>query len=159
MFRPQFYWPTPPGYKDVPFVKPVTFSQNQDATLPAGQQFRNYIIQMDWDAPQLIRSLFWQGANQGQAAGPLSGSEQVQLIDAFDVEMTDGYIPIWLFAWGSGVTQPDGGSGRAKTFEPEIFCPAGSVLKVNFFNPDGADLLLPGLFEMRGIKRLPEGCQ
>lgn len=158
MNRPQFFWPTPAGYRDVPFVKPVTLSQNNTIGLPAGELYRSYIVQMDWDAPQIIRSLFWQGANQGQAAGPLTGSIQVQLVDAFGVEMTDGYIPLWLLAWGSGVTQPDGGSGRAKVFEPEMYCPQGSVVKINFFNPDGGDFLMPGLLEYRGIKRYPEGC-
>lgn len=158
MNRPQFFWPTPPGYKDVPFVKPVTLSQNATITLPAGDQYRSYIVQMDWDAPQLIRGFFWEGANQGQAAGPLSGSIQVQIVDAFGVEMTDGYLPIWLLGWGSGVTQPDGGSGRAPVFEPEMYCPPGSVVKLNFYNPDGADFIMPGLLEYRGIKRYPEGC-
>lgn len=159
MFRPQFYWPTPKGFKDVPFVKPVTYSQNTTGALAAGQYWINYIVQMDYDAEQYIRSIFWQGANQGQSAGALQGSVQVQLVDAFGVDLTDGYIPLWLYAWGSGVTQPDGGSGRAKVFEPEIYCPKGSVLKVNYFVPDGGDYQIPGLFEFRGVKRFPEGCQ
>lgn len=158
MFRPQFFYETPAGFRDEPYVRPVTTSQDVQITISPGEQYRSYIVQMDYDAPQLIRSLFWQGANQGQAAGPLTGSFAVQIISPFDVEMTDGFIPIWLLGWGSGVTQPDGGSGRAKVFEPEVYSPAGSVWRFNFFDPDGGTIILPTLFELRGVKRYPEGC-
>lgn len=146
MFRPQFFWPTPPGAKDVPFVRPVTYGTDVNIQLLPGRIFQNFLIQMDYDAPQFIRSMFWQGEQQGQGAGTLARSVQVQLVDAFGVDMTDGYIPLWLFGWGSGVTPPDGGSGRCKVFEPEIYCPPGSVLKLNFFNPDSELGILPTSF-------------
>jgi hypothetical protein len=131
--RPQFFHSTPKGFSDVPFVRPVTFGQDVHATIPSGGYLNDYIVQLDNDAPQLFRSLFWQGAQQGQ--GPdVAGSLQVRVRDAFGNFITDGYIPIWLLFWGAGSTTPDGGSGRAKVFEPELYCEPGSTLIFDFFN-------------------------
>jgi hypothetical protein len=153
MNRPQYFNTTPAGFRDVPFVRPVTFGQDVTGGLAPGRYLENYVVQLDNDAPQVFRSWFWQGENQGEGAGPLSGSIQVRLRDAFGNFLTDGYIPLWLLAWGAGSNPPDGGSGRAKVFEPELYCPAGSIL-----NPDGSAYVYPGLMEFRGVKRFPEGC-
>lgn len=158
MNRPQFFYSTPAGFRDVPYVKPVTFGQDVTGNIPAGQYLNNYVIQLENDAPKLFRSLFMQGEQQGQGAGPLSGSIQIQLRDAYGNYLTDGYIPAWLLCWGAGSVVPDGGSGRAKVFEPELYCPAGSILLMDFYHPDGLGYLYPGLFEWRGITRFPEGC-
>jgi hypothetical protein len=79
--------------------------------------------------------------------------------DTYGNYLTDGYIPLWLLFWGAGSTTPDGGSGRAKVFEPELYCEPGSIFLFDFFNPPGATYQYPGLFELRGVKRLPEGCK
>lgn len=158
MNRPQYFYTTPDGFKDVPYVKPITYGQNVTGGIPPGQYLNNFVVQLDNDAPQLFRSLFWQGAQQGQGAGPASGSIQIQLRDAYGNYLTDGYVPIWLLCWGAGSTPPDGGSGRAKVWEPELYCPAGSILLVDYFNPDGGTYQYPGLFEFRGVKRFPLGC-
>ena len=156
MFRPQFFNMTPTGFRDVPFVRPVNYGQDVTQTLNGPEYLNNYIVQMDKDAAQIIRSLFWQGAQQGEAAVPNAGSVQVQMRNAFGNFLTDGYVPIWLLCWGAGSTPVDGGSGRAKVFEPELFCPAGSVLIFDFYCPDGV-WVAPGLFELRGVKRFPVG--
>jgi hypothetical protein len=153
-YRPQFYYRTPPGYRDIPYVRPVVYGQDPSAGVPSLQPVNNYIIQLDKDADILFRSLFIQGVNQGQAAAIL----QVRLTDAYGNYLTDGYIPMPLYAWGAGLTSPDAGSGRAKVFEPELYCPAGSVLQLDFYNPVSAVYNYPGLIEFRGVKRCPEAC-
>lgn len=155
MWRPQYFHPTPKGFVDTPFVRPVNYGQDPNWTIPPGQFLTDYIVRMDEDADQLIRSLFWQGPQQGFAAGPASGSIQIQLRNPNGFYLTDGYVPIWLYCWGAGSTTPDGGSGRAKVFEPELFCPSGSNLIIDFFNPDGGSYFSPTLLEFRGIKRNP----
>src|ERR1035437_8803161 len=140
MNRPQYFNSTPSGFRDVPYVKPVTAGQNVSGLIPANGYLLNYVIQLDNDAPQLFRSLFIEGIEQAQAAGI-----QMQLRDAFGVFLTDGYVPLHLFALGAGSTPPDGGSGRAKVFEPELFCPAGSVLIADFFNPSTSAVPLFGV--------------
>lgn len=155
MHRPQYFNATPKGYVDVPFVQPVTYGQDMAGGIPPGQFLNDYVIQLDNDADQLYRSLFWQGAQQGQSAGPASGSIQIRLRNSYGLFLTDGYIPIWLLCWGAGSTSPDGGSGRCKVFEPELYCPKGSVLIVDYFNPDGGTYQYPGLYEFRGVKRNP----
>ena len=124
--RPQFFFPTPPGYQDIPFVQPVP----SPGSLLAGQYLLDYIVVLDNDAPQLFRSLFVEGVQDG-----LSANIQMRARDAYGNFITDGFVPLWLYAWGAGSTPPDGGSGRAKVFEPELFCPAGSVLILDFYNP------------------------
>lgn len=158
MSRSQFFFPTPPGYRDEPFVQPVTYGQNPTIGVPAGGYLNNYVVQLDNDVPQLYRGLAWEGASQGQGAGPLSGSIQIQLRDAWGNYLTDGYLPIWLYVWMAGETPPDGGSGLVKVFEPELYCPAGSVLLIDYFNPGAVNYNGPGLLEFRGVKRYPEGC-
>ena len=157
MNRPQFFFSTPSGFKDVPFVRPVNFGQDAAAGIPPGQYWRNYVVQLDNDVPQIFRSWFWQGEEQGEGAGPLSGSIQVQLRDAYGNYLTDGFVPLWLLCWGPGSTPPDGGSGRCKVFEPELYCRAGSILLIDYFNPDGSTYTYPGLMEFRGVKRYPLG--
>ncbi len=154
MFRPQFSYSTPKGYKDFPYVLPVTFGQNVTVSLLAGRLYQNFLIQTDNDAPSILRSLFWQGVQQAE-----TDAMQIQLRDAYGNYLTDGYIPLWLYAWGAGNTTPDGGSGRAKVFEPELFCPPGSVLILDYFNASTATTQLPGNLEFRGVKRYPEVCQ
>lgn len=158
MNRPQYFYQTPKGFKDIPYVRPVTYGQDATGGIAPGKYLNNFVVNLDTDFPQLFRSLFWQGLNQGQGAGPLSGSIQIQLRDSFGNYITDGYIPIWLYLWGAGSTPPDGGSGRAKVFEPELYCPAGSCLLIDYYNPDGGTYQYPGLLEFRGVKRKPEGC-
>ena len=136
MFRAQFSFGTPPGFKDVPYVRPVTVGQDVNVPIPSGEFYNNYIIPLDNDAPSIFRSLFIQGVQQDQPS-----QIQMQLRDAFGNFLTDGYIPLDLYAWGAGNTPPDGGSGRAKVFEPELYCPKGSVLIADFYNP--GDLTLP----------------
>ena len=157
MNRPQYFYATPAGFVDVPFCNPITYGENATGGIPPGQYLRNFVVQLDNDADQLFRSLFWQGEQQGEGAGPLSGSVQIQLRDAYGNYLTDGYVPIWLLCWGAGSTPPDGGSGRAKVFEPELYCPKGSALLIDYFNPDSI-YQYPGLMEFRGVKRYPAGC-
>ncbi len=137
MFRPQFSFGTPAGYKDVPYVRPVTVGQDINVPIPSGQFVKDYVIRLDNDAPSIFRSLFVQGVQQDQ-----STQIQMQLRDAYGNYLTDGYIPLDLYAWGAGNTPPDGGSGRAKVFEPELYCPAGSVMIADFFNP-GSPSVIP----------------
>lgn len=161
-YRPQFFYRTPPGYVDIPFVRPVTEGQDASGGIPQGQSFLNYVVQMDYDAPQIIRSIFFQGVNQGQGAGVLSGSMQVQVRDPRGYALTDGYVPFWLYMSGAGNTPQDGGSGRCKVFESEVYCDPGSLWLFDFFAP-GSSLVFPGfqypgLFELRGVKRYKQGC-
>lgn len=158
MNRPQYFYRTPDGFLDIPFVRPVTFGQDPTGSIPPQQYLNDYIVQLDNDAPQLFRSLFWQGEEQGQGAGPLTGSIQIRMRDAYGNFITDGFVPIWLYCWGAGSTPPDGGSGRAKVWEPELYCPSGSVLTIDFYNPGVEAFAYPGLLEFRGIKRFPVGC-
>ena len=158
MHRPQFQYSTPKGFKDVPYRRSVSVGQDNNGLVAPGQYVWNYVVQLDADAPQRFRSLFWQGQQQGQPATATVGSLQIQLRDGDGIFVTDGFIPIWLCCWGVGSTPPDGGSGRAKVFEPELVCKPGGQLIFDFFNPDGASYAYPGYFELCGVKRWPEGC-
>lgn len=158
IYRPQYQWPTPAGYVDIPFVRPVNFGQDVSTSLAPGAYLRDYVIEMDNDAPQLIRSLFWQGNQQGFPATSTTGSIQIQMRNAQGDYLTDGFIPLWLLFWGAGSTPTDGGSGRAKVFEPDLICPPGSVLILDYFNPDGGTFTTPGIMEFRGVKRFPAAC-
>lgn len=132
MNRPQFFHATPEGYQDIPFVRPVVLGQDLGGTLVDGEILNDFIIQLDNDAPQIFWSLFIEGVQQDQAA-----EIHMRLRDAFGNFLTDGYVPLWLYAWGAGSETPDGGSGRAKVFEPEIYCPPGSVLIADFLSSGG----------------------
>ena len=131
-YRPQLETYTPPGFVDTPFVRPVSLPLDPAAVIPPGGFLNSYAITLDNDAPQIFRSLFVQGGQQGQNL-----NIQMQLRGADGKYITDGYVPLWLYAWGAGVTPPDGGSGRAKVFEPELYCPKGSTILADFFNPAG----------------------
>jgi hypothetical protein len=133
MNRPQYFWPTPPGYQDYGWVRPVTVNQDPSGFIPPGGYLNDYIIPLDNDLPMLLRSLFIEGVQQAAASGL-----QIQLRDAFGNYLTDGYIPLWLYATGAGSTPPDGGSGRTKVFEPELYCAPGSNLIADFYNPGGS---------------------
>lgn len=109
-------------------MRPLAVGQDPAFIVPPGEFFLNYILQLDADAPTLFRSLFVLGAIQGQ-----DNDMQIRVRDSFGNFITDGFVKLSLFAWGAG--NPDQGSGRCKIFEPELFCPAGSTLILDFFNP------------------------
>src|SRR5262249_52965847 len=90
---PQFFFPTPPGFKDEPFVLPISFAQNINITLAPGEQYRSYVIRMDSDYDQYIRSIFWQGTQQGQGPKDLGYGLKVKLIVAFGYDFPAGLIP------------------------------------------------------------------
>lgn len=150
-YRPQFFFTTPSGYRDVPYVRPVIGDEDQSGS-STGNLVSNYIIQLDKDADQIFHSLFIQGPNQGQAEDFM-----IQLRDSWGNFITDGFVPLSLYAWGAGETPEDGGSGRAKVFESELYCPRGSVLIADFWN-GGASFLFPPFMEFRGIKRFKGAC-
>jgi hypothetical protein len=135
MNRPQYFFTTPKGFRDMPFVRPVNPAQDDPAvaSILPGQYLWNYVVTLDTDAPFLCRSLFVQGLQQSEIQ-----NLQVQLRDAFGNFLTDGFVPLWLYCWGAGSTSPDGGSGRAKVFESELYCPKGGCLILDFYNPGPA---------------------
>lgn len=131
MNRPQFYWPTPDGYKDYPYVRPVPYDNEAQISIPPGQFLYHYVVRMDEDAPTIIRSLYVEGLDQNAQNINL----HIQLRDAWGVLLTDDFVPLNLYAVGSSVTPPDGGSGRTKVFEPELYCPPGSNITFDLYNP------------------------
>jgi hypothetical protein len=142
-YRAQWIYYTPKGYRDEPFDVPFTFNVAED-----GNQHNNFPIQLDDDAPFIVRGFFQNGA--GTAAVPsVLGLGFARLWDA-------NSPPNGLSA---GFAYNFGGWGFGPfswPIEPEVYCEAGSVLMIDFQLQSTANPtpIIQGCF--MGIKRRPE---
>jgi len=118
-YRPQFAYPTPPGFTDEEFVYSFDRSNTPSLTpgLLPGQSFLNVPLQLEKDVEYRIRSI--------EVIDP-SGVLGVRFRDAFGTHLTYGgvWVPAGVFTK----------SGPGLALEPELFCPAGSSLMVDVTN-------------------------
>ena len=137
-YRAQWVYYTPPGYRDDPFDVPFSFTVPQD-----GNQHQNFPVQLDDDAPFIVRGFFGN-------AGPTSLA-------------TNGFATIWdanapANALSVGLAYNYGGWGFSPfswPVEPELYCQAGAVLMIDFeITNSGGTSSLQGCF--MGVKRRKE---
>ncbi len=135
LFRPQWAYPTPDGYRDEPYFIPFTFN-----ILMNGSLVSDLPLQLDDDAPYLWRAIVIPLLNPQIASPPFSPGF-VRIRDSHGNPLTDGLI-LSLGAYGLSGLQNHNAFGFA--IEPEIECAPGGTLLFDFqLNSNGSASSLP----------------
>jgi hypothetical protein len=153
MIRPQFPFPTPPDCYDEDFVYSFN-STNTPAlgtSIAAGAQLQNIPLLLTPDAPFL-----WRGLST-----PVSNL-MIRFKEPAGNYLSDGYVPIDLYTVPAGITttqgtpvilEADAGDGQGA-----IFCPAGGIVTVYFYNSTAGSLTPPSI-QLLGVKRYPKSLR
>jgi hypothetical protein len=122
MYRPQFPFPVPDQFQDKDFVhyfdQTNTPRLNDALSLAAGATIIGIPLQLQGDAPFNLRAIEINGPN----------NYAVRLRDPYGNYLSDDYIPIPL---DYGPEETAGYGSNVVEFEPELKCPAGSVILVD----------------------------
>jgi hypothetical protein len=147
MFRPQFPYPTPPGYDDGDFDQYFDYRNVvalNNTALPAANYIWNVPLNLQSDQPFLVRGIQVKGMN---AADPVVSA---QFRDPFGNYLSDQFVPLDLSV------SPE---GTALYFlniilEPMIACPKGSVFWMNLYNQTtGSQDITKVRVTLSGVKR------
>jgi len=124
VLRPQFPFPTPPGFEDQDFLY---YFDNKNtpalntSTLAVGQILFNVPLPLQQDAP-----FFWRGITIDNPTAALG----IRFRDSAGNYLSDDFIPVGLLSgMPSGGHPPIG--PLAVIMEQEIPCPKGSVIYVD----------------------------
>ncbi len=151
IYRPQFAYPTPDGFRDQDsdqFFDSVAVPQ-----LAAGGANPIYSIPLTLDPDAEFR---WRGVKFDHVDAANIG---VRFRDPWNNYLSDDFIPIWLAFISPSSDELTG--GQCCVFEPEIICPAKSVVFVDFISYDTVPWLSggPSPIVLCGVKRFPiSGC-
>ena len=146
MYRPQFAYPTPPGYTDLDFDH--YFDENTVPQLGtmATQNIWGIVLQLDDDADFIWRGIKIPCISTNNV--PQSIGLQFRAPDGRYI--TAGFVPLWLYGLQSGNSILFEGPGCI--LESEIYCPKGSAILMDLegFLGSGATL---GAITLTGVKR------
>jgi len=153
VIRQQFPFPTPPDCVDEDFV--YVFNSNNVAILgtsiAAAAEVRDIPLQLEPDAPFLWRGLSVESSNL-----------MIRFKDPAGNFLSNGYAPINLYACPAGISaeqgQPVALEADAGGGQGAIFCPAGSIIQVFFYN-NTVGSLTPTPIQLVGVKRFPRSMK
>jgi len=129
LFKPQWAYKTPAGYRDETFLVPFSFVIAGD-----GRLVRQLPWQLDDDVPYIIRGIFFPEI--GQVLSDRSGSGffpgLCRIWDTHGNPLSQGLV-LGLGAWCQGGVDPDGNTyAGGFPIEPEIECAPGGALLFDF---------------------------
>lgn len=153
-YQPQFAFPpTPPGFADDQFVQyyDAISTPILGATLAAHGEYLDIPLQIENDPTPdsvfIARALRIVGAARFQFREP-SGSWLSSAFPNLPPVLRQSYLAQGLDLGPSGAFfQP------AVSFEPEIYCRAGSFFLLYLYNPAAAPAAVAGFISIEGVKR------
>lgn len=156
IYRPQFAFSTPPGFRDEAFH--YSFDSTNvpalGATIPSGGLVANLTFQMQNDAEFILRSIkvTGSGSERGGLTQTAVSDLALQIKDPFGQYLSASFLPISCYLTGGG----EAIVGRMFIpFESEIRCPRSGFFEVFLYNPTAGGLLPPS-FTFYGVKRYQE---
>lgn len=138
IYRPQFKYPTPPGFRDVPHAY---YMNVFTAGIAAGATTDWIPFQMDDDADFFCRAL----------AGDFNNGSVNALINFRDSMLKNFFSDLLLFETVIG-----GFAGPAYILNEEVYFPKASHIEIQIQNPAGGATIFPTPI-LRGVKRC-RGC-
>lgn len=121
LFKPQWAYPTPAGFRDEIYLIPFEFA------VPAtGQLIQGLTVQMDDDVPFFLRAIVFVQIADFALAGGIANPGLVRVYDSRGNPLTDGLI-LFMGAWGESGFQ--GVNAWGFPFEPEVPCDPGGNLR------------------------------
>lgn len=149
MYRPQFPWKTPDGFVDQDFSYSFDGSTVPllAPSIPGGAFIQNIFMRLQPDEMFLWRG--WKVQGYGPSLQPL----YIWFKDSHGNYLSNAPIPSLHWTYPSGTI----GFGFATVpLEPEIVCPAGSVVTLYIQNPGILTVTNPPRVILYGVKRGPE---
>ena len=146
MFRPQFAYPTPAGYRDEQFHYAFDSFNTPllSGTVAAGALVSLIPLVLQTDAPFFAR---------GIKVATVGGSNlKIQFKDPWGNYLSSAPLPINLYVNPGGAAGP---GFSPVVIEPEIQCPAGGIFWVWLQNTSGAPVAAPAI-SFYGVKRYKE---
>lgn len=154
MYRPQFPYATPAGYRDQDFQYSFDFSNTRllngvplaNQQIGAGVTIQNIVLAMQPDLVFMWRG--WKVISFNQNVNPL----YIQFKDPIGNPLSPCPVPL------AHIALPSGGVGWGTStvpIEPEIPCPAGSNVTVVIANPQPALAFNLPRVVLYGVKRGP----
>ena len=152
LYRPQYAFETPRGFRDETFH--YTFDKTNVAALgvilPTLQLRNDIILQLQNDAEFVCRAIKVVGAADERGGTPISNLD-IWLKDPFGNYLSQTYVPISRYLTGAGRAVP----GRLPVIvEPEVMCPAGGMWTMYLYNPTTGSINPPSI-TFFGVKRYP----
>jgi hypothetical protein len=154
IYRPQFAFPTPDGCRDQEAELFYDTQSNPGLAVAPGDPAKIYNIPLTIDPDA---EFLWRGVKFDHVKNANIG---VRFRDPYGRYMSDDFVPIWLCHISPSNTLTMG--GQACIHEPEIVCPAASVVMVDFCSYDTTPWTSggPSPVMLCGVKRykLDAGC-
>lgn len=151
MYRPPFAHQTPAGYEDRDFVYYFDATNTQalnNAAFAAGAILMDVGLPLQSDAP-----FAWRGVKV-QGLGGADPAVAIQFKDCFGNYQSSDFVPIDLYRKPAGISV---WGFVPVPQEPDIFMPAGAVIKVNLKNQTSASQDLTKVrITILGTKRFVE---
>lgn len=131
LYKPQWAYKTPDGYRDDFYVIPFSFTVPADGAVHLG-----FPVQLDDDVPYLVRGIIFPMIGTAQPnynqIPPLAFPGLVRMFDSHGNPLTEGLV-LALGAWAqpgfSDANTPTGINAFGFPIEPEVECsPGGAVI-------------------------------
>jgi len=152
IYHPQFVYRTPKGFRDVEFE--VFYDLTTLAALaPApGSKSPVYDLPLNMDPDAEFR---WRGVKTDHL---LSLNVGLRFRDPYGNYLSDDFVPVWLAFIPPSLTAFTG--GQSCIHEPEIVCPASSVVLLDVCSYDTVTWSSGGLGSilLTGVKRYADTC-
>jgi hypothetical protein len=131
LFKPQWAYKTPAGYRDDFYLIPFSFQVPADGMLHLG-----FPVQLDDDVPYLIRGIIFPMVGTAQPLynqiPPLAFPGLVRMWDSHGNPLTEGLVlalGVWAQSGFSDANTPTGINAFGFPLEPEVECsPGGAVI-------------------------------
>jgi hypothetical protein len=152
IYRPQYAYGTPPGYRDEQFH--YAFDQSNvpalsKGNLAAAALSQNIPLPLQQDAAFIWRALECEGINN---ADPVVA---VRFRDPYGNYLSDDFVPLDLYVRSPGLVVA---GDLPVIWEPAIECPAGGIIWLDIKNQSAGNVNLNLLhFTFYGVKRYPIG--
>jgi len=157
LYRPQWVYKTPEGYRDEPWFQAIravdlgTIAASPPNARPGQYTTKGpFVISFDRDAEFLILGMAIDAGDNFRSLG-------YQFTDAFGYLLSDDFIGSDLYAMPLGQST-DRGGGFGSSVNTPHYVPPGGTWQLSVINFDNVVQTIPDM-ELRGYKRFKVVCE
>jgi hypothetical protein len=160
MVRPQFPWPTPHDCVDERFV--YTFNKFTNPvlgnTIAGLTKLQNIPLLLDPDAPFLWKGFTFYDVTVPEMYIRFKDPSGNFLSEGYVLEEHYGFLQGQGLAFAAGQGSPTPLEADAGGGQGAVFCPAGGIIEINFYNPNAGTVTPPTII-LHGDKRFPKSLR
>jgi hypothetical protein len=145
-YRPQWFYPTPRGVREEPFVYFYDIANAAYATLAPSSTQENIPLMIETGS-----KFMWRGVrlNKDGTTHGMPITLLVRFTDPYGNALSSDWVPVIQYVNPSG----SAAGGLPVPIEPEIDCPAGSGILASFKNADANNSVALPEITLYGMKR------